>query len=218
DTYQAKFMNILTLLIGFPILIYSIILHEIAHGFVADRLGDPTARLSKRLTLNPIPHIDPVMSLLIPLIMLISTGGQFAFGAAKPVPVDPYNLREGRKDMAIIAVSGPLTNIMIGILLAIVFNLLTSFGIRNLLILQIIAQTIYLNFFLAALNLIPIPPLDGSRILAAILPKDLAQVLDSIEPFGMFILLFLLFFPLGGFSLVGVITAIVKTWTGLLGF
>ena len=211
-------MDILTLLIGFPILIYSIILHEIAHGFVADRLGDPTARLSKRLTLNPIPHIDPIMSLLIPLIMLISTGGQFAFGAAKPVPVDPYNLREGRKDMAIIAVSGPLTNILIGIVLAVIFNLLPLLGITNFLVLQIIVQTIYLNFFLAALNLIPIPPLDGSRILAAILPKELSQILDSIESFGMFILLFLLFIPLGGFSLAGVISGVVKIWMGLLGF
>lgn len=211
-------MDIFTLLIGFPILIYSIILHEIAHGFVADRLGDPTARLSKRLTLNPLPHIDPIMSLLIPLIMLISTGGQFAFGAAKPVPVDPYNLREGRKDMAIIAVSGPLTNIIIGVLLAIIFNLLPLLGVTNFLILQIIVQTIYLNFFLAALNLIPIPPLDGSRILAAILPKDLARVVDSIEPFGLFILLFLLFFPLNGFSLSGIISGVVKIWMGLLGF
>ncbi|MBI2036174.1 site-2 protease family protein, partial [Candidatus Microgenomates bacterium] len=95
------------LIIGLIILIYSAILHEVAHGFVAERLGDPTARLMGRLTLNPKPHIDPMMSIALPLILILS-GSPIIFGAAKPVPVDPFNLKEGRKDMSIVALAGPL--------------------------------------------------------------------------------------------------------------
>jgi len=107
------------------ILIFSAIFHEVAHGIVADRLGDPTARLLGRLTLNPIPHIDPIMSILLPL-MLIFSGSPVIFGAAKPVPVDPFNLRDGRRDMALVALAGPLTNVGIAILGAVVLQAPTA--------------------------------------------------------------------------------------------
>src|SRR3989338_1003057 len=102
------------IVISLAILVFSAILHEVAHGFVADRFGDPTPRLSGRLTLNPKSHIDPFMSVLLPLVLLLS-GSPVIFGAAKPVPIDPFNLRDGRKDVALVALAGPLTNIILAI-------------------------------------------------------------------------------------------------------
>src|SRR5581483_3011847 len=116
------------LVIGLPILIFSAILHEIAHGYVADRLGDPTARLMGRLTLNPGPHIDPFMSILLPLMLLL-TGSPILFGAAKPVPIDPFNLKEGRKDMALVGLAGPLTNVLIAIAASVIFRFLDALPI-----------------------------------------------------------------------------------------
>src|SRR6185437_16812699 len=103
-------MDIFLLLIGLVILIFSSILHEVAHGLVAYRLGDPTAKLLGRITLNPLKHIDPYMSILMPLIFFFGSGGRFIFGGAKPVPVDPFNLRDGTKDLALVSAAGPLTN------------------------------------------------------------------------------------------------------------
>src|SRR6266851_1531790 len=116
-------MSIFILLIGFVILIFSSILHEIAHGLVAYRLGDPTAKILGRLTLNPIKHIDPYMSVIMPLIFFFGSGGRFIFGGAKPVPVDPFNLRDGRRDLAIVSLAGPLTNLLLAILGSIVIHI-----------------------------------------------------------------------------------------------
>src|SRR3990167_6415474 len=116
-------LNPVTLaIISIFILVYSAILHEIAHGYVADRFGDPTARLSGRLTLDPRPHIDPMMSLAIPLLLIIS-GSPIIFGGAKSVPVDPYNLKDGRKDIALVSLAGPLTNVLIALLAAILIHI-----------------------------------------------------------------------------------------------
>src|SRR3989338_6250732 len=112
-------MDIMSALITIVILIFSAILHEIAHGFVAERLGDPTARLAGRLTLNPRKHIDPLMSIALPLILLLS-GSPIIIGAAKPVPVDTFNLRDGRKDLALVSLAGPLTNVVLAILASLV--------------------------------------------------------------------------------------------------
>ncbi|MDO8551846.1 MAG: site-2 protease family protein [bacterium] len=209
-------MNILTFLIGFAILIYSIILHEIAHGYVADRLGDPTARMRGRLTLNPIPHIDLLMSIVLPFL-LIFTSSPVVFGAAKPVPIDPFNFRDPRKDMGITGLAGPLTNILIAVFFTLIFRFVLPF-FPNPTLSAMIISTIALNLGLAALNLIPIPPLDGSRILAAILPKEFASLLDSLEQYGLFILFFLLVFPIGGFSLSRFIFSLVSLWLKWLGF
>lgn len=184
------------------ILIFSAIVHEVAHGYVADKLGDPTARLMGRITLNPQKHIDLWMSILLPLFLLISNS-PVIFGAAKPVPVDPFNLKEGRKDAAIVSLAGPLTNIIIAVLAAFVIRVLSaspyfgfSFPLTSLLI-----NIVELNLLLAIFNLLPIPPLDGSKIFALILPEKDANTYLSFGAVGFFILFFLLMFPIGGFSL-----------------
>lgn len=209
-------------LISFILLIYSIILHEIAHGFVAERLGDPTARISNRLTLNPIPHIDPLMSILFPLILMLSSS-PVVFGAAKPVPIDPFNFREPRKDMGLVGLAGPATNFLLGAIAAIVLKLLYSsivlppFTLEGQVLYLIIRNFVYYNFLLTAFNLLPIPPLDGSRILAAVIPEEYAKVLDSLEHFGFFILFFLLMFPVGSFSLGNIVYGLISSWLHFFG-
>ena len=195
------------ILIGLAILIFSAILHEVSHGFVADKLGDPTARLMGRLTLNPKSHIDPMMSIALPLLLILS-GSPVIFGAAKPVPVDPFNLKEGRKDMALVALSGPLTNIILAIIAALLlrlFNLVSFENISTFFILNtvyfILHTIVAYNLLLAIFNLLPIPPLDGSKVFALLLPEKEANAYLSLGSIGMFILFFLLLFPIGGFSL-----------------
>lgn len=205
-------------IIGILILIPSVIIHELAHGFVADRLGDPTARLSGRLTLNPLPHIDPIMSVLVPLFLIISHS-PVVFGAAKPVPVDPFNLREGRKDMALVALAGPLSNVLLAVLAAVLFHILDAlpymFPAIVGQILTIIAQY---NLLLAIFNLIPIPPLDGSKIFSLLLSdRDANAYLSVGQTLGTFILLFLLFFPIGSFSLGSIIYHLVSQGLTTLG-
>lgn len=183
------------LIISLIILIYSAILHEVAHGFVADKLGDPTARLSGRLTLNPKSHIDPFMSILLPLLLVFS-GSSVIFGAAKPVPVDPFNLKEGRKDVALVALAGPLTNILLAIIAGILFKILLVPFLSYLFI-----KIVTLNLLLAIFNMLPIPPLDGSKVFSLLLPEKEANIYLSLGSIGIFILFFLLMFPIGGFSL-----------------
>ena len=193
-------ITIIITLLGFVIFIYSIILHEIAHGLAAERLGDPTARLSGRLTLNPLPHINPFMSILIPLFLAFS-GFPIIIGAAKPVPIDPYNLRSPRKDMGFIGLAGPATNLVLAILFALTARIApASFGLT-----QLLANVCLLNLVLAIFNLIPIPPFDGGRVMTAILPRQYAKILASLENFGTLIVLFLLLFPNPFFSLPGII-------------
>lgn len=190
------------LLIGLPILIFSAILHEVAHGYVADRFGDPTARLAGRLTLDPRVHIDNFMTILLPLMLIIS-GSPIIFGGAKPVPVDPYNLKEGRKDVALVALAGPLTNALIAIAAAFLFRVLDAAPMVFPGIIGVILITIvHYNVLLAIFNLLPIPPLDGSKVFAMLLPEETANRYISIGNTGMIILFFLLMFPIGGFSLM----------------
>jgi len=196
------------------ILIFSAIFHEVAHGIVADRLGDPTARLLGRLTLNPIPHIDPIMSILLPL-MLIFSGSPVIFGAAKPVPVDPFNLRDGRRDMALVALAGPLTNVGIAILGAIVLHLFA--GALDTFVYFFILQVVRLNLLLAIFNLIPIPPLDGSKVFSLILSEQQAGAYLSLGNMGIFILFALLLIPIGGFSLGQIIFNLLEFSMHLLG-
>ena len=211
-------MTLIIFLISFALLIFSIILHEIAHGAIAERLGDPTARIMGRLTLNPKSHIDPMMSILFPLILILS-GSRVVFGAAKPVPIDPFNFREPRKDMGLVGLAGPMTNFFLGAIAALLLKLLIAASIIPALSVfyYLFNNFIYYNFLLAAFNLLPIPPLDGSRILAAILPEEYAKLLDSLEPYGLFILFFLLMFPIGGFSLGTIVHGLVSSWLRFFG-
>lgn len=180
------------------VLIFSIILHELAHGFAAQWLGDPTAQLAGRLTLNPIPHIDPLGSLILPGIMVLS-GSPVLFGWAKPVPYNPYNLSNQRWGEAFVAFAGAGVNLII----AIVFGLILRFGAEaNLLsaaFVDLASVVVTLNLVLAFFNLIPFPPLDGSKVLAAFLPFSFWQrymdFVGQIERFGAFALIgFLLIF------------------------
>ena len=198
-------MDLVSSLIFLVILIFSAIIHEIAHGFVAERLGDPTARLMGRLTLDPRKHIDPMMSIALPLILLIS-GSPIIIGAAKPVPVDPFNLRDGRKDMALVSLAGPLTNVILAILASFIVKLIIMIYpvfFQNADAAQFLSFLIFffgavtkLNLLLAIFNLIPIPPLDGSKIFSLLLPEKVANAFLSLGSIGIFIIFFLLL--LGG--------------------
>lgn len=167
------------------ILIFSIILHEVAHGYMANWLGDPTARLQGRLTLNPLSHIDPVGSILIPALLVV-THSPFLIGYAKPVPYNPYNLK-GKYAEALVAGAGPATNV----LLALFFGFCIRFGWAALSpsMLSALATIVYINIMLALFNLIPIPPIDGSKVLSGILPGGLGRVYDTFranfERFGL---------------------------------
>ncbi len=169
----------MTLLLALIVLILSIILHEVAHGYAADSLGDPTARLAGRLTLNPVPHIDLMGSIVLPAL-LVFTQSPILFGWAKPVPYNPYNLRNKRWGEALVAVAGSATNI----LLAIIFGLIVRYGAGlgfDATALSLASTIAFVNLFLGLFNLIPIPPLDGFTTLRALLPWNLAQSLIRFE-------------------------------------
>jgi Zn-dependent protease len=211
----------LAAIITIVILVFSAILHEVAHGFVADKLGDPTARLMGRLTLDPRKHIDPFMSIILPLLLFLSNSG-IIFGGAKPVPVDPFNLKDGRKDIALVSLAGPATNIVLAIIGSIIFKLL--FPGQSLFLAQqgsligyIVGTMVHINLLLAIFNLLPIPPLDGSKIFALVLPQELADRYLSLASIGTLILIFLLMFPVGGFSLMGFVSQIYISALTLLG-
>lgn len=210
-----------TAVISIIILVFSAILHEIMHGYVADRLGDPTARLMGRLTLDPRKHIDPFLSILLPLLLILSQAG-IIFGGAKPVPVDPFNLKDGRKDIALVSLAGPMTNVFIALvgtlLIKLIFPGVSLFFIATSSFLgYILATIIQINLLLAIFNLLPIPPLDGSKIFALILPDHLADAYLSLSSIGTLLLLFLLLFPIAGFSLMSVVSGLFTFALTLLG-
>ncbi|OGH16158.1 MAG: hypothetical protein A3C30_02805 [Candidatus Levybacteria bacterium RIFCSPHIGHO2_02_FULL_40_18] len=205
-------------LVPLVILIFSAMLHEVMHGVVANRLGDPTAKLMGRLTLNPIPHLDPMMSILLPALLVLS-GSPVIFGAAKPVPVNPIHFRDPKKDMALTALAGPLTNVFLAVFTAQIIKLIPS-GADPLwggALSSFLYLVVLYNLMLAIINLIPIPPLDGSKVVAAIMPDDLAKSYLSIQQFGIFILFFLLLFPIGDFSLGRLISNLIFFSINLLG-
>jgi Zn-dependent protease len=181
------------IVLALPIL-FAITVHEVAHGWVASKLGDKTALMLGRLTLNPLKHIDLVGTVILPLILLFMGG--FIFGWAKPVPVNPNNLKKPRRDMALVAIAGPIANIIMAFIWAGIMKLgiiLTGHGLKFALPIVLMGQAgIMINLVLMILNLIPIPPLDGSRIISALLPAKLAYKYDRIAPYGIFILLLLL--------------------------
>ena len=177
------------------LLVMSVVVHEVSHGYAAFLLGDPTAKNQGRLTLNPIRHLDLFGSILIPAFLVITNAG-FLFGWAKPVPYNPYNLRNQKWGEAIVAVAGPASNIFI----ALVFGLLIRFGAEFLspAFLNISAILVLINLMLAVFNLVPIPPLDGSKILFAFLPYHMQRFRMMLEQYGFVVVLIFIFF-LSGF-------------------
>jgi Zn-dependent protease len=170
------------------VLLFSIIIHEISHGYVALLNGDPTARMLGRITLNPIPHIDPVGSILLPVLLLLSQSS-FLIGWAKPVPVNPLNFRNYRWGEFAVSAAGPVSNLV----LAAIFSMVLRLGLENPGLTQLAFYGVSINIILALFNLIPIPPLDGSHILALVLPRELARLYSYLEPVG-FILILVLFY------------------------
>ena len=204
-----------------PIL-FAVILHEVAHGWVANKRGDPTARMMGRLTLNPLPHIDLIGTILMPIFLLIATKGSFVFGYAKPVPVNFMNLRRPKEDMIWVAGAGPATNLLLAVACGFLFRLIVTMNPGLILhlragggpsswsdpgaiilipILLMLLEGVKWNVVLAVFNMIPIPPLDGGRVMVGFLPDRQAAAWASIEPFGFFIIIALVFLdPLGFWS------------------
>jgi len=172
-----------------PVL-FAITVHEASHGYVARMFGDNTAYVLGRVTLNPVKHIDPIGTIAVPLGMVILTG--FMFGWAKPVPVDWSSLRRPKRDMIWVAAAGPAVNLVMAILWALLFRVLQMAGVEERFFLQVANAGVQVNLVFMALNLLPIPPLDGGRIVAGLLPRNLSNAYSRIEPFGLFIIIGLL--------------------------
>lgn len=216
--YYSKYMGITEIAI-IVALILSIVLHEVAHGYAANWLGDPTARLSGRLNPNPLVHIDPLGSVIVPALLFLSNAG-FLFGWAKPVPYNPYNLRNQRWGEAMVAAAGPLTNLLLALIFALLIRFAVPLGLPGSFF-ELASYIVYINILLACFNAIPIPPLDGSKVLEAFLPyqlrmkyRDFGVFMERIGLIGTFIFIFIfinLFW--GPFSVV--IGSIFELLTGL---
>ena len=190
-----------------PILLFSIVVHEVAHGWVALRLGDTTARDAGRLTFNPIPHIDPIGSIVVPLLSFLSAGSVF-IAWAKPVPINPAHFRDFHRDDILVSLAGPFSNLLMACICSIIF-ILSAHILSPLMsaenefqreiatfVIRMFYAGITLNIFLAVFNLIPIPPLDGSHVLSVLLPQKLSEQFRQIGFFGIFIVILLMRIPL----------------------
>ncbi len=186
-------MQIQIYILAIVILIFSIVVHEVMHGYIAYRLGDNTAKFMGRLTLNPIPHIDLLGTIIIPLLLIVSRS-PILFGWAKPVPVNFNNLHNPKRDSVYVALAGPASNFVLAIIFTIFYHLFSFFP----LLATVFWYGVYINLILGIFNLIPIPPLDGGRIAVGLLPLRYSYMLQRIEPFGIYIVVVLLF--LGFFS------------------
>ena len=194
-----------TLLIYIIPLLFAITLHEAAHGWIASKLGDHTARMMGRVTLDPTKHIDPIGTIAIPLVLLLSSSG-FIFGWAKPVPINFNALRNGKNGMIWVALAGPVANIVMAVCW--LFIMIIAINMNIAVLIEMGRIGILVNCVLAVFNLLPIPPLDGSRVISALLPNRLAYQYNQLEQYGLYILLGLMF--LGGFNYL------VRPWVELI--
>lgn len=185
------------LIFALPVL-FAITVHEAAHGYVARWFGDNTAWQLGRVTLNPVKHIDPIGTILMPLMLYFATNGNFLFGYAKPVPVNFGQLRRPRRDMMLVALAGPASNFVQAILWAAVFVLLNAFGVTERFFVEMARAGVLANLVMWAFNLFPLPPLDGGRVLTGLLPARQAYAVSRIEPWGFFIVM--------GLVLLGVVS------------
>lgn len=196
------------------ILLFSVILHEVMHGLAALYFGDHTAENAGRLTLNPIPHIDPIGTILVPALFLLPAlfGGSSGFivGWAKPVPVNPLNFTNIRKGELIVALAGVAANFALAGIATIIFHLLPASLVNSsgIPIFDVLAFAVTINLILGVFNLIPIPPLDGSRIVLSQLPYNLARKFESLERYGFLIIMFLWFFPIAGVPILSLLVSI----------
>ena len=176
------------LIYALPVL-FAITIHEAAHGYVARHFGDNTAYMLGRVTLNPLKHIDPVGTILMPLLLYFATAGAFLFGYAKPVPVNFARLRRPKRDMVWVALAGPASNFVQAMLWAVAYTLLLGADVNERFFLEMCKAGVLVNLVMWAFNLFPLPPLDGGRILVGLLPRRQALALSRVEPWGFFIVL-----------------------------
>lgn len=190
DTHQT--LKILEVVVAIVLLVLSLGIHEAAHGWVAWKCGDPTAKNLGRITLNPLPHIDLFMTILLPLMIYWTSGGRMLFGGAKPVPVNFHGLRRPWRDMALVAIAGPLSNFLLaGFFFALIKLLVQTLGVWGPgdIGVGILQKAVYFNLLLAAFNLLPIPPLDGSRIVTWLLPSGIRETYGRLDSIGLILVL-----------------------------
>ncbi len=203
-------------------MVFAIVFHEVAHGWVANRLGDHTARDMGRLTINPLPHIDIVGTVILPVLCIIA--GSPIFGYAKPVPINPYNFRNPKKDMALSSIAGPAVNFIMAILATVLLRLVIAplegkvpepyWSWLATPLAYMLIYAIYINVILGVLNLIPIPPLDGSRIVYWLLPDKLAAAYYQVERFGIILLMILMFSGIFGKIMMPLIRPLLSLMLG----
>jgi len=199
------------IIITLIILLFSVVIHELCHGIVADKLGDNTARLAGRLTLNPIPHLDLFGSILLPLFLFL-VQSPIIFGAAKPVPVNFFNLRNPKRDMALVSLAGPGANFFLALAFAIPIRLgIMEPGVAGY---SILLQAVILNLVLGIFNLLPIPPLDGSKVFASLFSDEVMYRILSFERFGFILIILFLYLGLLNAVLVPLLAALSKLFLG----
>ena len=198
-----------TILIYALPVVFAITLHEAAHGYVANKLGDNTALMLGRVTLNPIPHIDPLGTIAMPALLYFATGGNFLFGYARPVPVRFGNLNHPKRDMIWVALAGPGINFLQALAWLLAFYMMKGFGVTETYFLKMSLAGVVVNVSMFVFNLFPLPPLDGGRVLVGLLPWRAAVWLSKVEPYGMYIILGLVAFKL----LDGIWMAPLMSWT-----
>jgi Zn-dependent protease len=208
-------IDVVQLLTAFLILLFSLTIHESAHAWTADRLGDPTARLLGRVSLNPLVHIDPIGTVLFPLLGAFSSVP--LIGWAKPVPVNIARLRRHRRDYVLVAAAGPASNLILAVLASSVLHLVPTTagvveGVEPLgLFASIAMRTIEINVLLALFNMVPVPPLDGGNVLAGLVPAQLADVIDGLRPYG-FLIIYALMLTGTLWSLIGPLFFVLMSW------